>query len=220
MYGEVYQSDDGWAGYFDGDVHVDGNLGIETETPGFPLTFANTLGDKISLWGQSGSHYGFGIQSSLLQIHTNSAGADIAFGYGSSDSFTETMRIGGNGHVGIGMAPNSTPRLAVTGQRRGYLRPGQLRHRQHNRRLVRSRQRGRRGPAQLRRQVRRGCGGGTNLGRGVRRLVQCGQQLRSRSVRPGGLRPRHDVWRLLPKQQFHRLRRICEGRRLRHVRRV
>ena len=31
-----------------------------------------SLGDKISLYGQSGAHYGFGIQSSLLQIYSSS----------------------------------------------------------------------------------------------------------------------------------------------------
>jgi len=84
-----------------------GNVGIGTTTPGFPLTFPNVLGDKISLWGQSGNNYGFGIRGSLLQIHTDSTGADIAFGSGSSAgdfTMTETMRIKGNGNVGIGTA--------------------------------------------------------------------------------------------------------------------
>lgn len=79
-----------------------GNVGVGTATPGFPLTFADVLGDKISLWGQSGNHYGLGIQSALLQIHTDTSAADIAFGYGTSGSFTETMRVKGNGKVGIG----------------------------------------------------------------------------------------------------------------------
>ena len=79
-----------------------GNTGISTSTPGFPLNFALTLGDKISLFGNSGNHYGFGIQNNLLQIHASAVGEDIAFGYGSSSSFTETMRIKGNGNVGIG----------------------------------------------------------------------------------------------------------------------
>jgi hypothetical protein len=69
------------------------NVGIGTTTPGFPLTFASTLGDKISLWGNAGNHYGFGIQSGSLQIHSDISGSNIAFGYGSSANFTERMRI-------------------------------------------------------------------------------------------------------------------------------
>jgi|GEM_PF-1544409 len=69
------------------------NVGIGTTTPGFPLNFANTTGDKISLYGNTGNHFGFGIQNSLLQIHTDAAVSNIAFGYGSSNSFTERMRI-------------------------------------------------------------------------------------------------------------------------------
>jgi hypothetical protein len=82
-----------------------GNVGIGEANPVFPLNFASTLGDKISLFGNSGNHYGFGIQSSVLQIHSVTSSSDIAFGYGnssSSSSFTETMRVKGNGNVGIG----------------------------------------------------------------------------------------------------------------------
>ena len=79
-----------------------GNVGIGTRTPGFPLTFPSGTGDKISLWGQSGNHYGFGIQNGTLQIHTVDKDSRIAFGYGSSGSMTETMRIQGDGKVGIG----------------------------------------------------------------------------------------------------------------------
>jgi len=79
-----------------------GNVGIGQPSPTFPLTFANTLGNKISLWSNGAASYGFGIQSSLLQVHTDISAADIAFGYGSSSAFTENMRIKGNGNVGIG----------------------------------------------------------------------------------------------------------------------
>lgn len=82
-------------------IDASGNLGIGTTTPGFPLNFANTLGDKIALYGNSGASHGFGVQGNLLQIHSDSYTADIAFGYGSSLAMTETMRIKGNGDVSI-----------------------------------------------------------------------------------------------------------------------
>lgn len=95
-------------------IKVNGNVGIGNANPGFPLSFAPTLGDKISLWSNSSNSYGFGIQGSLLQIHTDINGADIAFGYGSSTAFTETMRIKGTGNVGIGTnAPGE--KLSVSG---------------------------------------------------------------------------------------------------------
>jgi hypothetical protein len=95
-------------------IKGDGNVGIGTN-PGFPLNFASVLGDKISLWGASGAHYGFGIQAGLLQIHTDQAGTDVAFGWGSSGSFNETMRVKGNGSVGIGTNSPTQARLVVSG---------------------------------------------------------------------------------------------------------
>jgi uncharacterized coiled-coil protein SlyX len=92
----------------------DGNVGIGTHTPGFPLTFANVLGDKISLWGQSGANYGFGIQGSQLQIHSDGSGSDVVFGYGQSTNFAENVRFKGNGNVGIG-ANNPAQKLVVAG---------------------------------------------------------------------------------------------------------
>jgi hypothetical protein len=93
---------------------INSALGIGNTTPGFPLSFANTMGDKISLWGDSGNHYGFGIQSYLLQVYSDSASGDIAFGYGQSTNFTENVRFKGNGNVGIGTT-NPTTALEVNG---------------------------------------------------------------------------------------------------------
>ena len=98
-------------------VLKNGNIGIGTSVPGFPLNFSNQLGGKIALWGNSSTHYGIGIQNQLMQFYTDVTGSDIAFGYGSSTSFTENMRIKGNGNVGIS---TSTPeyKLDVAGRTR------------------------------------------------------------------------------------------------------
>ena len=80
-----------------------------------PLSFGSSNGTKISLWDNLGSSiYGFGIQSSLLQIFTADVNADVAFGYGPSASMTETMRVKGNGNVGIGTS-SPAQKLSVSG---------------------------------------------------------------------------------------------------------
>jgi hypothetical protein len=81
-----------------------GNVGIGTGTaiPDRPLSFAPSVGDKITLY--AGQMWGFGMAASLLQIITTSNVGDVAFGYGTSASFTEVMRVKGSGLVGIGMS--------------------------------------------------------------------------------------------------------------------
>jgi hypothetical protein len=95
-------------------VYRNDYVGIGEANPGFPLNFGSVLGDKISLYSNSGSHYGFGIQGNLLQIHTSASSADVAFGYGTSAAMTETMRVKGNGNVGIG-TNSPGERLVVAG---------------------------------------------------------------------------------------------------------
>jgi len=84
-------------------------MGIGMTDPTAPLSFPNSTGNKISLWGDAtGGHYGLGIQGSLFQIYSSANNADIAFGFGSSSAFTENMRVKGNGNVGIGTNNPST----------------------------------------------------------------------------------------------------------------
>jgi hypothetical protein len=102
----------GWTSGFD---VKNGQLGIGTLDPTAPLSFPNALGNKINLFGDAATpHYGIGIQGSLMQFYTGGSGADIAFGYGKSSNFVETMRIKGNGNVGIG-GTTSSYRLHVLG---------------------------------------------------------------------------------------------------------
>ncbi len=89
------------------------NVGIGTTNPIVPLNFSTALGDKIALWSNGTTHYGFGIQPSLLQVYTEYNGADIAFGYGNSAAFTENVRFRGNGFVGIGVYP--VAKLQISG---------------------------------------------------------------------------------------------------------
>lgn len=77
------------------------NVGIGTNDPAYPLSFPSTLGDKISLYGSTGNHYGFGIQGSLMQMFSDAPEAHIGFGYGSSSNFTERMRIINSGGDGM-----------------------------------------------------------------------------------------------------------------------
>lgn len=95
-------------------IKGNGRVGIGESNPGFPLNFASATGNKIALWGNSANHYGLGIQASLMQLYSIDISSDIAFGYGSSTSFTENMRIKGNGNVGIG-TNNPSQRLHVVG---------------------------------------------------------------------------------------------------------
>ena len=75
-----------------------GNVGVNRGNSLFPLHFPSVLGDKMVLWGENTTfNYGLGIQAATLQIHTDTVGGRVAFGWGSSANFHESMRIQGDG---------------------------------------------------------------------------------------------------------------------------
>lgn len=75
-------------------------MGLGTTSPIAPLSFPNTLGQKITLWGNSTvSNYGFGIQGGLLQIHTGGNADNISLGYGSSTNFVANFTVFGSGNA-------------------------------------------------------------------------------------------------------------------------
>lgn len=92
-----------------------GNIGLGgVASPNFPLTFPSTLGDKISLWGNANQHFGFGVQTSQLQVFTDSVNADVTFGFKNAQgAMVETVRIQNDGRIGIGTNNARAPLHAV-----------------------------------------------------------------------------------------------------------
>ncbi|KKT14582.1 MAG: hypothetical protein UV97_C0019G0003, partial [Candidatus Yanofskybacteria bacterium GW2011_GWF2_43_596] len=108
--GNSYVSTDPGAG----NMIISGNVGIGTTNPSAKLDFGTNTGEKIVLYPNTASNnYGIGVQSNLLQIHTNSATDRVGIGYGSSSSFTETLSVKGS-NVGIGTT-SPTALLDVAG---------------------------------------------------------------------------------------------------------
>jgi uncharacterized protein (TIGR02145 family) len=102
-----------------------GNVGIGSSNPAYPLNFGLTTGDKISLFGTTPYHYGFGIQDYEMQIFIDGSSSDITFGHKTATGdFAEKVRIKGTGQVGIGTyLPDNSAQLEVHSDSRGFLPP-------------------------------------------------------------------------------------------------
>jgi len=106
LYSEIAGSN-GW--FFVADAK-NARIGIRNRNPKYPLSFNNVTGDKISLYSEfNGKYFGLGVGNSTLQLLVPDIFASTVFGHGLSDNFTETMRIKGDGIVGIG---ESNPTMA------------------------------------------------------------------------------------------------------------
>lgn len=73
------------------------------------IKFNNTISDKLSFFeNPDGSKFGLGIQPSRLQFYVPSNSENFVFATGSGASFSEKLRIAGNGYIGINTnAPNA-----------------------------------------------------------------------------------------------------------------
>jgi hypothetical protein len=84
-----------------------GKLGLGTQTPLTAVHMAAVTGSKMIFYGDSATaNVGIDVQPYRFQFHTDDTYSSIAFGYGSSNNFTENMRISSYGAVGIGTAPD------------------------------------------------------------------------------------------------------------------
>ena len=96
-----------------------GKVGIGTTTPNFPLSFPDSAGEKISLYGQDiTSLHGIGIGGARMEFYVPTTGHAFVFGVGNNTNFSEKMRLAGNGniYVGNGAAFYSAGRLHIQSQ--------------------------------------------------------------------------------------------------------
>lgn len=85
-----------------------GNLGINVADPLKPLSFDNNLGNKIALWGSANSdHYGLGMAGSTLRMYVPSSSERFEFGTGNAVTFSEKIRITGNGQIYAGITSST-----------------------------------------------------------------------------------------------------------------
>jgi hypothetical protein len=79
-----------------------GNLGIGNTAPANPLSFASTLGKKISLYHDAGGgDYGFGVASLRTLVYGGNASADVALGYDNAGTFLEKFAFKQTGAIAV-----------------------------------------------------------------------------------------------------------------------
>jgi hypothetical protein len=82
-------------------VNYDGNVGIGNSNPNTALTFAPSLGKKITLYPGATGDVGFGVAGNRLQIYSDNPNADVAIGYDAAGVFNEKLAVKANGALAV-----------------------------------------------------------------------------------------------------------------------
>lgn len=82
-------------------IKENGNVGIGNASPNSPLSFAATLGKKITLYPGTLGDAGFGMSGNRLQIYSDNPNADVAIGYDASGTFNERFAVKANGALAV-----------------------------------------------------------------------------------------------------------------------
>ncbi len=78
-----------------------GNLGLGVVNPTNKLSFAASLGKKISLYPGTTGDVGFGVSGNRLQIYADNPNADVALGYDAAGTFNERFAFKPNGAMAV-----------------------------------------------------------------------------------------------------------------------
>jgi hypothetical protein len=105
-------------------IKENGNIGIGNNNPNTALTFAPTLGKKITLYPGATGDVGFAVAGNRLQIYADNPNADVAIGYDAAGVFNEKFTVkpnaaiaiqGNTGQVGQVITSNGTAAASYKG---------------------------------------------------------------------------------------------------------
>ena len=93
-----YGGPGGWGFTYDA---INSRVGIGNNNPNAPLSFAPSLGKKITLYPGTTGDVGFAVAGNRLQIYSDNPNADVAIGYDAAGTFNERFAVKPNGALAI-----------------------------------------------------------------------------------------------------------------------
>jgi hypothetical protein len=95
-------------------IKENGNIGIGNNNPNSALTFAPSLGKKITLYPGATGDVGFGVAGNRLQIYADNPNADVAIGYDAGGVFNEKLAVKANGALAVNGNTGSTGQVLTS----------------------------------------------------------------------------------------------------------